>query len=143
MTLSDANVLLTFFVEINTTNAAMFKLSSVVTSTLLYPQQTPLLVSFKVRSLDSLVGYNQLWSLFLNNRSDDVIKRITDMICQLHCSLSQDTLPTARKAIAKTLIDKCIEYINSSLPKQNYRLVRNCLQLIIKFIDKIEGRFEI
>jgi len=89
-----------------------------------------------------LIGMTQLWQLFLNNKQQPVINRIADAICDYTTRLSPRMQAEVGQQHTVKLVGKCLEMIAAGSQKQNFRLVTNCVMLLLRLIGKTEGKFE-
>jgi hypothetical protein len=96
---------------------------------------------YLVDSLE-LIGMPQLWQIFLNNKQSEVINRTAELICDYNTRLSTKLRAEVGSQLLVKLVKKCIDFIASGSHKQNYRLISNCVMLLLKLIGKTEGRFE-
>lgn len=88
-----------------------------------------------------LTGMQQLWQLFLNNKREEVTSRVADAICDYTIRLSAKMQAEVGQEPTIRLVNRCLELISSGSQKQNYRLVSNCVMLLLRLMDKTEGKF--
>lgn len=89
-----------------------------------------------------LMGMQQLWQLFLNNKHPPVVARVCDALCDFTIRLSQKLQAEVGSRLTEKMVGRCIELITTGGQKQNYRLVNNCVSLLLRLIAKTEGKFE-
>lgn len=76
----------------------------------------------------------------MNCKNDKVIKRTAEFISDIYSKPAAE-LEKQKEDIGMRLLDKSIEHITSGVKKQNHKLVKNFLGLLLTFINKTEGSF--
>jgi hypothetical protein len=79
----------------------------------------------------------QLWHIFLNNKREAVISKAADTICELNYRTTSKLQGQLDHQLVVKLVQKCVDFISSGSKKQNYRLIGNCIMLLLKLINKV------
>lgn len=87
-----------------------------------------------------LSGKNDLWDIFLNTSSPQIIEGSINLLVNMHLQFSTNVDKRKKKEIQDNFTIKCINLLKQSFTNQNFALLNKAISLIMNFFEKFEGK---